>query len=71
MNVGLFLLANFIGTVVWCTALAVAGRFLGASFPKIDKFLGRTGWGILGLLVLALAFWLIRRRKKREAPAPS
>jgi len=65
MNVGLFLLANFIGTVVWCTVLAVAGRLLGAGFPKIHKFLGPTGWTILGLLVLALAFWLIRRRRKR------
>jgi LPXTG-motif cell wall-anchored protein len=66
MNVGLFLLANFIGTVVWCTALAVAGRVLGANFPKIDKFLGPTGWAILGLLALALAVWLIRRRRKRS-----
>ncbi len=65
MNVGLFLLANFIGTVVWCTALAVAGRLLGANFAKIHKFLGPTGWAILGLLILALAFWLIRRRRKR------
>jgi membrane protein DedA with SNARE-associated domain len=65
MNVGLFLLANFIGTVVWCTALAVAGRVLGASFPKIQQFLGPAGWAILGLLVLALAFWLIRRRRTR------
>jgi membrane protein DedA with SNARE-associated domain len=64
MNVGLFLLANFVGTVVWCTVLAVAGRLLGANFTKIHKFLGPTGWGILGLLVLALAFWLIRRNRK-------
>ena len=67
MNVGLFLLANFIGTVVWCTVLAVAGRLLGANFTKIHKFLGPTGWVILGLLILALAFWLIRRKRKRSA----
>jgi LPXTG-motif cell wall-anchored protein len=66
MNVGLFLLANFIGTVVWCTALAVAGRLLGANFAKIHKFLGPTGWAILGLSVLALAFWLIRRRRTQS-----
>jgi LPXTG-motif cell wall-anchored protein len=71
MNVWLFLLANFIGTVVWCTVLAVAGRLLGANFTKIHQFLGPTGWAILGLLILALAFWLIRRRRKRSARAPS
>ncbi|MGZ3332094.1 MAG: DedA family protein [Gemmatimonadaceae bacterium] len=71
MNVGMFLLANFIGTVVWCSALAVAGRLLGASFPKIHQFLGPTGWAILGLLVLALVYWLIRRRRRRSDQAPS
>ncbi len=71
MNVWLFLLANFIGTLVWCTVLAVAGRMLGRNFTKIHKFLGPVGWGILGLLVVALAFWLIRRRRKRSAMARS
>jgi LPXTG-motif cell wall-anchored protein len=66
MNVGLFLLANFLGTLVWCTVLAVAGRLLGGNFAKIYKFLGPTGWAILGFLILALAFWLIRRRRKRS-----
>ena len=51
MNVGLFLLANLIGTLVWCTVLAVAGRLLGRNFTKIHKFLGPTGWAILGVMV--------------------
>lgn len=67
MNVGLFLLANLIGTVVWCTALAVAGRLLGRNFSKIHKFLGPVGWAILGLAILALVVWLVRRRRKRSA----
>jgi LPXTG-motif cell wall-anchored protein len=66
MNVGLFLLANLLGTVVWCTVLAVAGRLLGASFPKIHTLLGPIGWAILGLSILALAFWLVRRKRKRK-----
>jgi membrane protein DedA with SNARE-associated domain len=64
MNVGLFLLANLIGTLVWCTVLAVAGRLLGRNFTKIHEFLGPTGWAILALLVVALAYWLIRRKVK-------
>ena len=64
MNVGLFLLANFIGTLVWCTVLAVAGRLLGKNFTNIDKFLGPIGWGIISLLVVALAFWLMRRKRR-------
>lgn len=71
MNVGLFLLANFIGTLLWCTVLAVAGRMLGRNFAKIHTFLGPLGWAILGVMVGALGFWLIRRKRKRSATAPS
>ncbi|MEO8910151.1 MAG: DedA family protein [Gemmatimonadaceae bacterium] len=65
MNVGLFLLANFIGTLVWCTVLAVAGRFLGANFTRIHQFLGPLGWGILGILAVSFAIWVMRRRHNR------
>ena len=71
MNVGLFLLANFTGTLVWCAVLAVAGRLLGRNFTRIYAFLGPTGWAILALLAGALAFWLIRRRRRRSAMARS
>jgi membrane protein DedA with SNARE-associated domain len=64
MNVGLFLLANLIGTLVWCTVLAVAGRLLGRNFAKIHQFLGPTGWAVLGVLAAALAYWLIRRKRR-------
>ncbi|MDQ6690324.1 MAG: DedA family protein [Gemmatimonadota bacterium] len=69
MNIGLFLLANFVGTIVWCAVLAVAGRLLGRNFTRIHKFLGPAGWVILGLLVVTLAVWLIRRRRRRSAIA--
>lgn len=66
MNVGLFLLANTIGTLVWCTVLAVAGRALGRNFTKIHQFLGPIGWAVLGALVVGLASWLFWRKKRRE-----
>jgi membrane protein DedA with SNARE-associated domain len=67
MNLALFLGANFVGTFIWCTVLAVAGRLLGANFTKIHKFLGPVGWSILALLVAALIgriFW----RRHTQAP---
>jgi membrane protein DedA with SNARE-associated domain len=71
MNVWLFLLANLIGTLLWCTVLAVAGRLLGRNFTEIHTFLGPLGWAILGILVVAPGFWLIRRKRKRSATAGS
>lgn len=71
MNVWLFVLANFIGTIVWCSVLAVAGRLLGRNFTRIHQFLGPAGWVILGVLVAGLVFWLVRRRMKGVAKAPT
>ena len=65
MNIVLFLLANFIGTLVWCTVLAVAGRILGANFTRIHQFLGPVGWTILGVLVAGLGVWAFARKRKR------
>ena len=65
MNLGLFLLANFIGTLVWCAVLAFAGRILGANFTRIHQFLGPVGWTILGVLIAALGVWAFARKRKR------
>ena len=65
MNIGLFLLANFIGTLAWCAVLAVAGRILRANFARIHQFLGPVGWTILGILIAGLAFWAFARKRRR------
>ena len=65
MNLGLFLVANFIGTVVWCTVLALAGRILGANFTRIHQFLGPVGWTILGILIAGLGVWAFARKRRR------
>jgi membrane protein DedA with SNARE-associated domain len=69
MNVFLFLTANFIGTIVWCSALAVAGRLLGRHFTRIHKFLGPVGWTIVALLFAGLVVWAIRHKARRTATA--
>jgi membrane protein DedA with SNARE-associated domain len=65
MNLGLFLLANLIGTLVWCSVLAFAGKMLGANFTRIHKFLGPVGWTILGALIAGFGVWLLVRKRRR------
>jgi LPXTG-motif cell wall-anchored protein len=65
MNLGLFMLANFIGTLAWCAVLAFAGRTLGANFARIHQFLGPVGWTILGALIVGLGTWLFVRKRRR------
>ncbi|MFL5562538.1 MAG: DedA family protein [Gemmatimonadaceae bacterium] len=64
MNVLMFLLANFAGTIVWCGVLAIAGHVLGANFARVHKFLGPIGWAVLAIALLAGIAWGIRRRRQ-------
>lgn len=66
MNVLWFAVTNFIGTAVWCTALAVAGNLLGAHFTAVDHIMGPIGWGVLAALVVAGVAWVWRRRHARH-----
>jgi membrane protein DedA with SNARE-associated domain len=67
MNLVLFLAANFLGTLVWCGVLAVAGRLLGANFARIHKLLGPIGWIVLGAIVVLAGTWIVLRRRKQIA----
>jgi membrane protein DedA with SNARE-associated domain len=63
MNVWLFLIMNFAGTVIWCAGLAVGGYVLGANYRKIAQYVSPIGWGLLGLAVIAAVVWWVRRRR--------
>jgi membrane protein DedA with SNARE-associated domain len=63
MNVWLFAVANFAGTVVWCAALAGGGYALGANWRRIHEYMGPVGWALLGLAIIAGVIWVVRRRK--------
>lgn len=67
MNLAEFLVANLIGTAVWCAALALGGDALGANYDRIAKWLGPVGWTLLGVLVLGATVWIVRRRRRARA----
>lgn len=70
MNVVWFAAANFIGTIVWCTVLAIAGHALGVHYSEVNKILGPVGWTILVAIgvVAVVALLGLRRRRHRRAP---
>jgi membrane protein DedA with SNARE-associated domain len=69
MNVFAFLLFNLLGTVVWCSALAVLGHQLGTHFKVVHKYLGPAGWiALAGLLIWGgIVLWKRRKGKTRGA----
>jgi membrane protein DedA with SNARE-associated domain len=71
MNVFAFLLYNFIGTVVWCAALAYAGQQLGAHFKEVHKYLGPAGYVVLAALLGWGGFTIWKRRKNKSSARSS
>jgi len=67
MNLLLFLATNYAGTLVWCAVLAYLGKLLGSSFPKIDSFLGPTGWVLLAATGVGIVWWMVWRNQTRAA----
>ena len=69
MHVGLFIFANFAGTIIWCGVLAYLGYVLGANYTRVHRYVGPATWAILGALVLSGAVWVVRRRRRRRGSA--
>lgn len=52
-----FLLATFLGSIIWNGILAGAGFYLGSRYSELDRYVGPVG---IGLTVLGLAYYLYR-----------
>ena len=66
MNVAVFLIANFAGTLIWCAVLAYLGKVLGANYSKVEKYLGPIGWTLLLVAVAGIVLWLWRRKRRKS-----
>lgn len=64
-----FLIFSALGSVVWITALTVAGYYLGDSYDKIAQFLAPVGKGVSITLALLLISWLLYRWYKHRTGA--
>jgi membrane-associated protein len=63
-----FLLWNALGGLTWGVAFSLAGYFAGASYEKVASVVGRGTAVVVGvLLVGALIWWHIRRRRREAA----
>jgi undecaprenyl-diphosphatase len=59
-----FVLYNASGAIVWCTAIAACGYFLGRSWDTLEEWIGRAGLIGLVVVVIAVAWWWRSRREQ-------
>ena len=61
-----FTLANLAGGAVWASAVAVAADLAGASYPTLERRLGAVGLALLVVVLVALAWYVVRGRRWRH-----
>ena len=61
-----FVIYTALGTALWSGALAYAGMLLGAQYQQVGTVLQWAAYGVIALLLLALARWFIKRRRQQS-----
>ncbi len=69
MPVGRFTVFSLIGTVPWVLGLAIAGHALGGDWTSVRKGFEYVDYAIVALLVVGIAYAVVRRRQRRREPA--
>jgi membrane protein DedA with SNARE-associated domain len=59
-----FLIYSTLGTLGWTLLLTLAGYALGQNYTLVEQYLAPVSKLVLGLLVVAFAVWLVRRRRE-------
>jgi membrane protein DedA with SNARE-associated domain len=67
MPLARFTLLSLIGTLPWVIALAFAGHALGSDWTSVRKGFEYLDYAILVLLVIGIAYTIVRRRRRGPA----
>jgi membrane-associated protein len=59
-----FLVSNFLGAVVWVTAISGAGYLFGRHWERLQRNLRSFDLGLAALVLAAAAFWWWRNRRE-------
>lgn len=65
MHLAPFLAYSLVGMGAWAAALAFVGWILGENWGAVAGFLGPVPYVVIGVLVVAVAVWVVRRRRRQ------
>jgi membrane protein DedA with SNARE-associated domain len=69
MPLGRFTVFSLIGTLPWVLGLALAGHALGGDWTSVRKGFEYVDYAIVALVVIGIAYVVVRRRRGRREPA--
>jgi len=70
MNFLRFTVYTFLGSFIWCAALAAVGYSTGANWERIRNAMRPFDYPIVVLVVIAFVVFVVRGRRKAYAPNP-
>jgi membrane protein DedA with SNARE-associated domain len=65
-----FAVSALLGSIIWITGLGVLGRAVGSNWSAWRHHLEYVDYAVVGLIVLAIAYLVIKRVRSRRKPAP-
>ena len=71
MKVPTFIAFTLVGSLVWNTALVLAGYFLGEQWHRVESSVGVLQYVVLAVIVVAIGWFVVRRVRQRRAEASS
>ncbi len=69
MPLGRFVALTTLGSATWNAALIGAGWLLGSQYERVGGVIGPISTLLVGLAVVALAIWVLRRRRRHRHAA--
>lgn len=69
MPLGRFTVFSLIGTLPWVIGLALAGHALGGDWTSVRKGFEYVDYVVVALVVVGIAYLVVRRRRARRDPA--
>jgi membrane protein DedA with SNARE-associated domain len=60
---GRFLVYNSTGAIAWATTFGLVGYMLAYSWETLERWIGRTGFALLALIVIAGLVFVLRKRQ--------
>jgi membrane protein DedA with SNARE-associated domain len=70
MPLGRFTLLTLLGAIPWTVGLALAGHALGGDWTSVRKGFEYVDYAVVVLVVVGVAYLIVRRRRARGEPAP-